>query len=131
RGYLTLTMRYLEDARIKCPVCEGRRFTEEVLEFRFKDHSIHDVLEMTLEQAAELFAHHRKIIKHLQPALDLGLGYLKMGQPTASLSGGENQRLKLVPNFAKSSYEQQTYLFDEPTIGLHFSDTEKLIKILK
>lgn len=131
RGYLTISMRYLEDARIVCPTCHGRRFTDEMTRFRYNDHSIDQILDLSIAQAAAVLANHRRIARRLQPAIDLGLGYLKLGQPSSSLSGGENQRLKFVPYFSKADCTGQVFILDEPTIGLHFTDTERLLKTLK
>jgi excinuclease ABC subunit A len=126
-GLLALSMKFLADAKIPCPACEGQRYQPVVLDVRYRDHSIADVLDLTIDEALDLFAHHRKILRRLQPAADLGLGYLKLGQPSSQLSGGESQRLKLVPLLSKDMSEESLMILDEPTRGLHFRDVELLL----
>jgi excinuclease ABC subunit A len=131
RGELSLTMRFLADARVRCPVCQGQRFRPQILQVKWQGLSMAEVLELTLEEALELFQHHRRIASRLAPAAALGLGYLKLGQPSASLSGGEAQRLKLVPHLAKAHGAGSLIILDEPTTGLHFQDIDKLIAVLR
>lgn len=131
RGELNLTMRFLADARVQCPVCRGRRFRSHVLDVKFNGLSIFDVLSLSVDEAVEQFGHHRKIIQKLSPAQSLGLGYLKLGQPSASLSGGEAQRLKMVPYFSKKMGEGSVLILDEPTTGLHFEDVARLISVMR
>jgi excinuclease ABC subunit A len=131
RGELNLTMRFLADARVQCPVCRGRRFRSHVLDVKFNGLSIYDVLNLSVDEAVARFAHHKKIIQKLAPAQSLGLGYLKLGQPSASLSGGEAQRLKMVPYFSKKMGQGSVLILDEPTTGLHFEDVTRLISVMR
>jgi excinuclease ABC subunit A len=131
RGEQNLTMRFLADARVRCPVCRGRRFRSHVLDVKYNGLSIYDVLNMSVDEAVHSFAHHKKIIQKLAPAQSLGLGYLKLGQPSASLSGGEAQRLKMVPYFSKKLGSGSVLILDEPTTGLHFEDVTRLISVMK
>ena len=131
RGELSLTMRFLADARVRCSVCKGQRFQSGVLGVRYLGLSLGEVLELTLDEALEHFKTHRKIVQRLTPAVELGLGYLKMGQPSASLSGGEAQRLKLVPYLSRRIDAGTVLILDEPTTGLHFTDVERLLVILR
>ncbi len=131
KGETSLSMRFLADARVRCSVCEGKRYKQAVLDVRYDGRNLAEVLDLTLEEAAQHFASHRKIAQRLQPALDLGLGYLKLGQPTASLSGGEAQRLKIVPYLQKKVGANALFVLDEPTTGLHFGDVERLLKVLR
>lgn len=131
RGELALTMRFLADARVRCPVCKGSRYRSRVLGVKYLGYSIAEVLELTLDEVAEHFKNHKKIAQRLAPALALGLGYLKLGQPSSSLSGGEAQRLKLVPLLTKKHGVGSLVVLDEPTTGLHFEDVERLLVVLK
>ena len=135
RGELNLTMRFLADARVRCPVCKGARYRSNVLAVRMtlngQKLSMGDVMGLTLDEAVVAFKNHRRIVQRLEPAVELGLGYLKMGQTSASLSGGEAQRLKLVPYLGKRFSAGQTLILDEPTTGLHFEDVERLIAVLR
>ncbi len=131
RGELSLTMRFLADARVRCPVCKGQRFQTSVLGVRYLGLSLAQVLELTLDEAVEHFKNHRKIVQRLSPAVELGLGYLKLGQPSASLSGGEAQRLKLVPYLGRRIDTGTVLILDEPTTGLHFADVDLLLGILR
>src|SRR5690606_329710 len=121
---------FLPDARVTCPVCAGKRFRPPVLEVRYADHSIADVLNLTLDEVAVLFKNHKRIARRLAPALKLGLGYLKLGQPSATLSGGEAQRLKLAPLLARADNNNHLLILEEPTVGLHAEDVEKLLHIM-
>ncbi len=132
RGELNLTMKFLADARVQCPVCRGCRYRQNVLGIRHNGLNLAQILELTLDEAMERFKNHRRIAERLKPAVDLGLGYLKMGQTSASLSGGEAQRLKLVPYLAKRSLGKGSVLIlDEPTTGLHFEDVTRLLAVLR
>jgi excinuclease ABC subunit A len=131
RGRLTLSMRFLADARVPCPLCNGRRYQDVICDIKYLGKSIDEVLDMTLVEAHTHFKNHRRIVQRLDPALEIGLGYLKLGQPSASLSGGEAQRLKLVPFLGKGRGEGSVLIIDEPTCGLHFEDVFKLLKIFK
>jgi excinuclease ABC subunit A len=131
RGELNLQMRFLADARVKCPVCHGKRFRDHVLDVKFSGLSIFDVLNLSIDEAVTHFANHKRIIKKLTPAQRLGLGYLKLGQPSASLSGGEAQRLKMVPYFTKTMGLGSVIILDEPTTGLHFEDVSRLIAVMR
>ena len=131
KGVITHTMRFLAETRTQCALCEGRKFKDYLEQVRYRDASIADILQMTLEEAHVFFSHHRKISQRLQPAIDLGLGYLSLGQPTTSLSGGEIQRMKLVPFFAKRTVERTLFVMDEPTRGLHNRDITPLMLCLR
>lgn len=126
KGMLSLSMKFLSDAKVQCPECNGARYQPFVLDVQYKGHSLSDILALTIEEVLDLFSSFRKISKKLQPAVDLGLGYLILGQPSSSLSGGEAQRLKLVPYLSKQVSESSVLLLDEPTRGLHFEDVERL-----
>ena len=130
RGEVSLKMRFLADTRTKCPLCRGKRFKANVLAVKYLGLAINEVLDLTLDEALLHFKNHKKIVTRLQPAVELGLGYLKLGQPSASLSGGEAQRLKLVPMLAKQHGETSLVILDEPTTGLHFRDVERLLVVL-
>ena len=131
RGVINLTIRFLADARIQCPVCNGKRFRSHVLDMKFNGLNINDVLSLSIDEAIAHFANHKRILYKLTPAQRMGLGYLKLGQPSASLSGGEAQRLKMVPFFTKKMGMGTVLILDEPTTGLHFDDVERLIAILR
>lgn len=129
-GANRLEMDFLADVWVTCPVCEGRRFNRETLQVRFKGKSIADVLEMDVQEALELFENQPAIRHKLQTLHDVGLDYVKIGQPSPTLSGGEAQRVKLARELVKKSTGQTLYLLDEPTTGLHFADIEMLLKVL-
>ncbi len=129
-GSNKLEMDFLADVWVTCPVCEGHRFNRETLQVRFKGKSIADVLEMDVQQALEHFENIPKIRHKLQTLHDVGLDYLKLGQPSPTLSGGEAQRIKLARELVKKSTGQTLYLLDEPTTGLHFADIKLLLKVL-
>ena len=131
RGEVALSMRFLSDARVRCPVCEGKRYQPPVLGVTFNGINIAQALDLTIDEALETFASHRMIARRHKPAAELGLGYLKMGQPSASLSGGEAQRLKMVPFLTKRMAAGTVLLMDEPTTGLHFDDVTRLLDRLK
>jgi len=130
-GMLTVGMHFLPDVAVRCPVCRGRRFKEEVLAARFQDYSIADVLEMTIEQAAAVFREVGPVYDRLSLMVECGLGYLQMGQPATTLSGGEAQRVKLAKELGRRAAGRTLYLLDEPSMGLHPADTANLIKVLQ
>lgn len=129
-GATKLEMDFLADIWVPCPVCEGRRFNRETLEVKFKDKSIADVLDMDIQQALEHFENVPKVQRLLQALHDVGLDYLKLGQPSPTLSGGEAQRVKLARELGKRSTGRTIYLLDEPTTGLHFADVHRLLDVL-
>lgn len=129
-GYKTIEMNFLPDVLAPCEVCHGRRYNRETLEVRFKGKSIADVLDMTINQAAEFFEHIPQILRKLTVLQEVGLGYLKVGQPSTTLSGGESQRIKLATELAKRDTGRTIYILDEPTTGLHFEDIRVLLDIL-
>ena len=129
-GSTRLEMDFLADVWVECPVCEGHRFNHETLQVRFKEKSIADVLEMDIQQLLGLFENVPKVFQKLQTLHDVGLDYLKLGQPSPTLSGGEAQRIKLARELVKRSTGRTLYLLDEPTTGLHFADVKLLLKVL-
>jgi len=129
-GYRKVEMHFLPDVYVPCDVCEGRRFEAATLSVLFRGHSIADILAMPVEQALGLFANHRKLARILQTIHDVGLGYLQLGQPSNTLSGGEAQRIKLARELARDSQGDTLYLLDEPTTGLHFEDIRKLMEVM-
>ncbi|MDD9952070.1 MAG: hypothetical protein OXT67_10960 [Zetaproteobacteria bacterium] len=131
RGYIELSMKFLSDAKVTCTSCLGMRFGMMVLQLKYLNKNLNDVLNMTIREAAEVFAKHPSICRKLQPAIDLGLGYLQLGQPVITLSGGEAQRIRLAPYFAKKKDEHAIILMDEPTQGLHSQDVDVLIHNLR
>jgi excinuclease ABC subunit A len=126
-GSLRVDMQFLADVFVTCPRCRGRRFHKDVLRVRYNGRSIHDVLEMTADEAMRFFADQKRITRRLRYLVDTGLGYIKLGQPATTLSGGEAQRLKLASQMASSSKDRLLFIFDEPTVGLHFDDVRKLL----
>lgn len=129
-GYRTIEMNFLPDVLVPCEECHGKRYNRETLEVRYKGKSISDVLEMTVNQAVEFFANVPVILKKIQVLQDIGLGYLKLGQPSSTLSGGENQRVKLATELAKKDTGKTVFILDEPTTGLHFEDIRVLLKVI-
>ncbi|MCE9562176.1 MAG: excinuclease ABC subunit UvrA, partial [Planctomycetes bacterium] len=129
-GSNKLEMDFLADVWVQCPVCEGRRFNRETLQVRYRGKSIHDVLEMEVAEALEHFEHVPKIRPMLQTLHDVGLDYIKLGQPSPTLSGGEAQRIKLAKELVRKGTGKTLYILDEPTTGLHFEDTRKLLEVL-
>ncbi|MGA1793764.1 MAG: excinuclease ABC subunit UvrA [Thermoplasmatota archaeon] len=129
-GIIKLEMHFLPDVYIPCEVCKGKRYTNETLEVRFKGRSIADVLRMSVGEALEFFENIPPIRRKLQTLVDVGLGYIKLGQPAPTLSGGEAQRVKLATELSKKATGRTIYLLDEPTTGLHFDDVNKLLEVL-
>jgi excinuclease ABC subunit A len=130
-GTIKIEMHFLPDVYVPCETCHGRRYNRETLEVRFKGKSIADVLEMSVEEALEFFAKIPKIRRRLQTLHDVGLDYIKLGQPATTLSGGEAQRVKLAAELSKIATGKTLYMLDEPTTGLHFADIEKLLEVLQ
>ena len=129
-GYRTIEMNFLPDVLVPCETCHGKRYNRETLEVRFKGKSIADVLEMTVNQAVEFFENVPNILKKIKVLQDIGLGYIKLGQPSSTLSGGENQRVKLATELAKKDTGKTLFLLDEPTTGLHFEDIRVLLGVI-
>ena len=129
-GIIKIEMHFLPDIYVPCEVCKGRRYNRETLEVHYKDKSIYDVLEMTVDEGVEFFEHIPKIARKLKTLQDVGLGYIKIGQPATTLSGGEAQRVKLSTELSKRPTGKTIYILDEPTTGLHFADVHKLVNIL-
>ncbi len=126
-------MQFMADITVPCESCHGKRYQKEILEVEYRGKNIYDILEMTIDQAIEFFSEsdgsqEKRIVKRLRPLSDVGLGYIKIGQNSSSLSGGENQRVKLASFFADEKAEPTLYIFDEPTTGLHFHDIATLMK---
>jgi excinuclease ABC subunit A len=130
-GLRTIGMNFLPDVTVPCETCRGRRYDRETLEVRFKGRSIADVLAMSVEEAAELFADIPQISIKLRTLLDVGLGYVTLGQSSTTLSGGEAQRIKLASELGKRDTGRTFYILDEPTTGLHFDDVKQLIGVLQ
>lgn len=130
-GTLTIEMHFLPDVYVTCDVCKGRRYNHETLEIKYKGKSIYDVLEMTIEEGREFFANYPSIKRKLDTLCDVGLGYVKIGQPATTLSGGEAQRVKLANELAKRSTGSTLYVMDEPTTGLHTHDVNMLVSVLQ
>jgi len=129
-GYKTIEMNFLPDVLVPCETCGGKRYNRETLEVRFKGKSIADVLDMTINQAVEFFAGIPNILSKIKVMQDIGLGYIKLGQPSSTLSGGENQRVKLATELARRDTGKTLYVLDEPTTGLHFDDIRVLLGVL-
>lgn len=130
-GTITIEMNFLPDVYIPCEVCHGARFNQETLDIRYKGKNIADVLDMTIEEAAEFFAHIPHIARKLETLLSVGLGYIQMGQSALTLSGGEAQRVKLANELARRSTGKTLYILDEPTTGLHFADVKQLMGVIQ
>ncbi|MEE8413877.1 MAG: excinuclease ABC subunit UvrA, partial [Dehalococcoidales bacterium] len=130
-GYIQIEMQFLPDVTVPCEVCEGKRYNREALEIKFRGKNISEVLNMTVEQGLAHFEHFPKVKNKLQTLRDVGLGYIKLGQPAPTLSGGEAQRVKLSTELSKRSTGQTLYILDEPTTGLAFSDVEALLVVLQ
>ncbi|MDE6468335.1 MAG: ATP-binding cassette domain-containing protein, partial [Muribaculaceae bacterium] len=132
-GKITVEMQFLADVTIECEECHGKRFKRDVLEVKYRGKNIYDILEMTVDEAIAFFGEgegttERKIVSRLRPLHDVGLGYIRLGQTSSTLSGGENQRVKLAYFLAMGKSEPQIFIFDEPTTGLHFHDIHLLLK---
>ncbi len=130
-GILKIEMHFLPDVYVPCEVCRGKRYNRETLEVRYKGKNIHDVLEMTVEEAAKFFENIPKIKRRMDTLVEVGLGYVKVGQPATTLSGGEAQRVKLATELSKRATGRTFYILDEPTTGLHSADVHKLIEVLQ
>lgn len=130
-GILKIEMHFLPDVYVPCEVCHGKRYSRETLEVKYKGKSIYDVLNMTVEEALEFFDHIPSIKRKIQTLYDVGLSYIRLGQPSTELSGGEAQRIKLATELSKRGTGKTIYILDEPTTGLHFADVHKLIEILR
>lgn len=130
-GYKTIEMRFLPDIMVPCEVCHGKRYNRETLEVRYKGKSIADVLDMTINQAVEFFENIPDILRKIKTIQDVGLGYIKLGQPSTTLSGGESQRVKLATELSKRDTGKTLYILDEPTTGLHFEDIRILMNVLQ
>lgn len=129
-GIVKIEMHFLADIYVPCDVCKGARYNRETLEVKYKGKNIYDVLEMTVEEGLEFFSSIPKIKRKLQTLYDVGLGYVKIGQPATTLSGGEAQRVKLSTELSRRSTGKTVYILDEPTTGLHTADVHKLIEVL-
>ena len=129
-GIIKIEMHFLPDVYVPCEVCKGRRYNRETLEVKYKDKSIFDVLDMSVSEALEFFRNIPSIHRHLETLEEVGLGYIKLGQPSTQLSGGEAQRVKLASELARRSTGKTLYILDEPTTGLHFADVDKLLSVL-
>jgi excinuclease ABC subunit A len=129
-GIITIEMHFLPDVYVPCEVCHGKRFNSETLEIMYKGKNIAQVLDMTVEEALSFFENIPKIKRQLETLFDVGLGYIRLGQPATTLSGGEAQRIKLSTELSKRSTGRTLYILDEPTTGLHFADIRKLLDML-
>ena len=130
-GQIKIEMHFLPDVYVPCEQCHGKRYNRETLEVRFKGKTIADVLEMPIEEALEFFAHIPKIRRRVEALNDVGLGYMRLGQPATTLSGGEAQRVKLAAELSKVATGRTLYILDEPTTGLHFADIQRLLEVLQ
>ena len=130
-GIVKIEMHFLPDVYVPCDVCHGKRYNRETLEVRYKGKNIYDVLDMTVEEALPFFENVPSIRQKIQTLYDVGLSYVKLGQPSTELSGGEAQRIKLATELSKRGTGKTIYILDEPTTGLHFADVHKLIDILQ
>lgn len=129
-GIIKVEMHFLPDVYVPCEVCKGKRYNRETLEVKYKGKNIAEVLDMTVEEALDFFKNHPRIVRKLQTLMDVGLGYIKLGQPSTQLSGGEAQRIKLATELSKRSTGKTVYILDEPTTGLHMYDVDKLVQVL-
>ncbi len=130
-GIIKIEMQFLSDVYVPCEVCKGKRYNRETLEVKYKGKNIDDVLNMTVEEALEFFESLPRIKNKLQTLQDVGLGYIRLGQPSTQLSGGEAQRIKLASELSKRSTGKTLYILDEPSTGLHIDDVKRLIAILQ
>jgi excinuclease ABC subunit A len=127
-GEITVEMQFLADVKLVCDECNGKKFKDDVIEVEYNGKSIHDILNLSVEEALEFFEEKRDIIARIQPLYDVGLGYIKLGQPSSTLSGGEAQRVKLASFLTRENHSKDIFfIFDEPTTGLHFHDIRKLM----
>ena len=131
QGILKIEMHFLPDVYVPCEVCKGKRYNKETLEVRFKGKTISDVLELTIDEALELFANIPRLARRLKTLVDVGLGYISLGQPATTLSGGEAQRVKLASELSRVATGRTVYILDEPTTGLHFHDVARLLEVLQ
>jgi excinuclease ABC subunit A len=129
-GTIKIEMHFLPDVYVPCEVCKGQRYNRDTLDITFKDKNVADVLDLSCEEALEFFGNQPAIARHMQTLVDVGLGYVRLGQPATTLSGGEAQRVKLASELAKRSTGHTIYILDEPTTGLHFEDIRKLLTVL-
>jgi excinuclease ABC subunit A len=129
-GTIKIEMNFLPDVYVPCEVCHGARYNRETLEVHYKGKTVAEVLDMPIEEAAEFFEPIKAIHRHLQTLVDVGLGYVRLGQPAPTLSGGEAQRVKLASELQKRSTGKTVYILDEPTTGLHFEDIRKLLGVI-
>ena len=129
-GIIKIEMHFLPDVYVPCEVCDGKRYNRETLEVKYKGKSIYDVLDMTVEDAVDFFENVPSVRRKIETLNDVGLSYIKLGQPSTELSGGEAQRIKLATELSKRSTGKTIYILDEPTTGLHFADVHKLVDIL-
>ena len=130
-GIIKIEMHFLPDVYVPCEVCQGKRYNRETLDVKYKGKSIFDVLDMTVEEAMTFFENVPSIRRKIETLNDVGLSYIKLGQPSTTLSGGEAQRIKLATELSRRSTGKTIYILDEPTTGLHFADVHKLTEILK
>ncbi|MBQ3579279.1 MAG: ATP-binding cassette domain-containing protein, partial [Firmicutes bacterium] len=130
-GIIKIEMNFLPDVYVPCEVCHGRRYNRETLEVKYKGKNIYDVLDMSVDEALDFFANIPSINRYMKTLHEVGLGYIKLGQPSTQLSGGEAQRIKLATELSKKSTGRTLYILDEPTTGLHFADVDKLIDVLQ
>ena len=130
-GILKIEMQFLPDVYVPCEVCHGKRYNRETLEVKFKGLSIADVLDLTVEEAMNVFETHQGIMQKLRTLYDVGLGYMRLGQPSTTLSGGEAQRVKLATELSRRATGKTLILLDEPTTGLHMDDVSRLVKVLQ
>ena len=130
-GIIKIEMHFLPDVYVPCEVCGGKRYNRETLEVKYKGKTIYDVLNMTVEEALEFFEHVPSIRRKMETLNDVGLSYIRLGQPSTTLSGGEAQRIKLATELSRRSTGKTVYILDEPTTGLHFADVHKLTEILR
>ncbi|NPV58014.1 MAG: excinuclease ABC subunit UvrA, partial [Anaerolineae bacterium] len=131
QGQLRIEMQFLPDVYVPCDVCHGARFNRETLQVRFKGHSVADVLDLTVESGLELFSAFPSIVNKLSLLNEVGLGYIRIGQPAPTLSGGEAQRVKLAKELSRRATGRTIYVLDEPSVGLHAADVHKLIEVLQ
>jgi len=130
-GIIKIEMHFLPDVYVPCEVCKGKRYNRETLDVKYKGKTIAQVLEMTVDEAAEFFQNHPRIYRKLKIMQDVGLGYIRLGQPATTLSGGEAQRVKLATELSRRSNGKTLYILDEPTTGLHIADIHKLLAVLE